>query len=115
MEYFDNPKRLYKFWNSRYFGGRLPDIPVVFSKKEYSKRSRRHILGAAWLHGETKKPIKITLNPDFRTYRALWQHTLLHEMVHVQQWRVPAEQSHGNKFNKRMKQLAAQGAFRHIW
>jgi len=36
-------------------------------------------------------------------------------MVHVEQWKVPTKQAHGNKFNKRMKRLANLGAFRGLW
>ena len=108
------PKTLYKFWNCRYFRSKLPDIPVYWSTKEFSPRGRG-ALGCTYLHGETKKPLKILLNPKYKSSSRVWMGTLLHEMVHVQQWRVPHKQMHGNKFNKRMKQLAAQGAFRAIW
>jgi predicted SprT family Zn-dependent metalloprotease len=109
------PKALYKFWNCRYFGSRLPDIPVVWSTSGRSARAKKHIMGSTWFDHETGRPKKITLNPKFKIHNSLWQSTLLHEMVHVQQWRIPAGQEHGNKFNRRMKQLAAKGAFRYLW
>ena len=108
------PKTLYRFWNARYFRGKLPDIPVVWSKKEFSGR-RKRLLGSAFFDGLSGKPVSIQLNPLYRRATRIWMQTLLHEMVHVQQWRVPAKQAHGNKFNARMKQLAAQGAFRSLW
>lgn len=114
MERIGFPKDLYDFWNIRYFKGRLPDIPVGWSKTLHSNK-RKTKLGSTWFDHESGRSVKITLHPAYRNHRSIWQSTLLHEMVHVQQWRVPAKQAHGNKFNKRMKQLAAQGAFRHIW
>ena len=42
--------------------------------------------------------------------------TVLHEMVHVEQWdKVTDRTMHGRKFQKRMKQLAARGAFNGLW
>lgn len=108
-------KGLYKFYNSRYFRGHLPDIPVVWSKSIYARGRLRNIMGSTWLDGETQRPVKITLNPKYRKHPKLWEATLLHEMVHVQQWRVPAKQAHGRKFQKRMKQLAALGAWNPYW
>lgn len=72
-------------------------------------------MGSTWFHHETHRPIKITLNPKYRSAPKLWESTLLHEMVHVQQWRVPESQAHGRKFQKRMKQLAALGAWNPYW
>ena len=104
------PKELYLFLNSRYFRGRLPDIPVVWSKKEYEGR-RRSLMGSTWFDSETGFPKKITLNPAYKNAFSLWATTLLHEAVHVQQWKVPAKQQHGRKFQKRIKQLVAVGAY----
>jgi predicted SprT family Zn-dependent metalloprotease len=109
------PKDLYDFWNRRYFQGRLPDIPVKWDNKGYTNGRMKSKMGSSWFDGETKRPVKITLNPKYRDARALWQQTLLHEMVHIQQWRVPTKQAHGRKFHKRMKQLAAAGAFNAFW
>jgi hypothetical protein len=103
------PKDLYEYWNRRFFRGRLPDIPVKWDNKSYSKG------GSAWFNHETKQPVKITLNPKYRDSRCVWQATLLHEMVHVEQWKLPEKQAHGRKFKKRMRELAASGAFDLLW
>ena len=108
------PKSLYRFWNCRYFRSALPDIPVTWSDKQF-KGNRRTKMGSTWLAEETGRPIRIALNPKYRGAFVIWAQTLLHEMVHVQQWRTPAEQMHGRKFQKRMKQLAAAGAFNRLW
>ena len=59
----------------------------------------------------------ILVNPLLRRLkmRRYIESTLLHEMVHVEQWKLPRKQAHGRKFQKRMKQLAAVGAFNGIW
>lgn len=108
------PKTLYRFWNARYFRSRLPNIPVYYSTKAFAGRCRG-FLGTTYFDGDTKKPVKIVLNPQYRSSSRIWMGTLLHEMVHVQQWKVPTKQAHGNKFNKRMQQLASLGAFRALW
>lgn len=108
------PKQLYLFLNARYFRGALPNIPVVWSK-DLHKGVRKHTMGSSWFDPETKLPKRITLNPKYKTAFALWAATLIHEMVHVQQWKVPEKQMHGRKFQKRMKQLAARGAFCELW
>jgi len=109
------PKELYDFLNGRYFRNSLPDIRVVWSLTYYEPARRRHLMGSTWYDGLTGRPKKITLNPKYKTAFAVWAPTLIHEMVHVQQWRVPVKQAHGRKFEKRMKQLAARGAFSGLW
>lgn len=105
------PKELYKFWNARYFRGKLPDIPVRWSASSYKGRDR-YILGSTWLDSSTKLPVKITLNPLYKHAFVVWASTLMHEMVHVEQWDVPEKQAHGRKFQKRIKQLVARGAYK---
>jgi hypothetical protein len=110
------PKELYHLLNSRYFGGRLPkDLRVGFDKRSFAGGRARMILGSTWSDHETGRPIRISLNPLYRKQSRIWIGTLIHEMVHVQQWKVPEEQAHGRKFQKRMKQLAALGAFNGLW
>ena len=72
-------------------------------------------MGGTYFRGKPLKPVKITLNPKYKTALVVWAQTLLHEMVHVEQWKLPRKQAHGRKFQKRMKQLAAVGAFNGIW
>lgn len=104
------PKTLYRFWNCRYFGGRLPDIPVYFSKK-LGVGLEKHSMGCASFDDATMRPLRIRLNPKYKDAFVVWASTLLHEMVHVQQWKIQKSQAHGRKFRKRMKQLVALGAY----
>lgn len=94
------PKELYDFLNARYFRGSLPDLPVQWSEKYYSQYRNRRYLGGTEMVGSPLKPVRITLNPKYKDVFVIWAQTLLHEMVHVQQWRLPRKQAHGRKFEK---------------
>ena len=109
------PKSLYQFWNSRYFRGRLPDLPIVWSKKCCSGRNR-HTMGATIFTPEdgVLKPRRIVLNPKYKNAFVIWAGTLMHEMVHVEQWKLPRAQTHGRKFQKRIKQLVSLGAYKNL-
>jgi len=109
-----NPKEVYQIINGRYFRGRLPDVPVRFNAKSFIG-PRKRILGSTYVNRETGRPVKIDLNPRYKDASRVWIQTLIHEAVHVQQWRLPEKQAHGRKFNARMKQLAALGAFNGLW
>jgi hypothetical protein len=108
------PKEVYDIMNRRYFRGRLPDIPVRFRRESFLG-SRKHIMGSTWFDADTQRPKKIELNPMYKSAPILWLATLLHEAVHVEQWKVPAGQEHGRKFQKRMKQLVNRGAYNKLW
>lgn len=106
---------LYDIFNSRYFRGRLPKIPIKWSHDLGFEGNRKGILGSTHYDGVTNRPKLISLNPKYKSSGTIWVTTLLHEMVHVEQWRTPAKQAHGHKFQKRMKQLANKGAFNGLW
>lgn len=108
------PKSLYKFWNSRYFRGKLPDIPVGFSEKYHKSRTQRRTMGGTLMTGDPLKPIRIVLNPRYKDAFVIWAGTLMHEMVHVEQWKLPRRLAHGRKFNKRIKQLVSLGAYKNL-
>jgi hypothetical protein len=109
-----SPKDYYRFYNGRYFRGRLPDIPVEWSAKAFRKGDpNAGCLGVAWF--ESGVPLGIQLNVKYKEASAIWLRVLLHEMTHVEQASLPKAQAHGRKFNKRMKQLAAIGAFNGLW
>ncbi len=106
------PKDVYNLLNHKYFRSRLPDIPVVWSKSHYGKRENRFGMGGTLFVGEPLKPVKIMLNPKYRNANVIWIGTLIHEMVHVEQWKLPRRQAHGRKFEKRIRQLVARGAYK---
>lgn len=100
---------VYRFFNGRYFRHRLPDIPVKWKKYLTS----RNFIGRTV--GDKNGPQEIHLNPYYKKSDSVWLRTLLHEMVHVELWHLPAKQVHGRKFENRMKVLAARGAFHGLW
>ena|ERR1700761_6764522 len=106
------PKDLYRLLNGRYFKNKLPDIPVVWSKVYHSGRNRKILGGTIFEKKDgVLKPTRIVLNPKYKNAFVIWASTLLHEMIHVEQWKLPRKRAHGRKFQKRIKQLVAVGAY----
>lgn len=114
---------LYDLFNSRYFRGRLPKIPVRWVLPASTPKRSKHLLGATHFAHERipgtrrhkKVPVYISLHPKIKNMGVIWVMTLLHEMVHVEQHYLPESQAHGRKFEARMRDLANKGAFRTLW
>ena len=73
-----------------------------------------------WWFGNKLPKVKIRwpkymLSEKLRCCSGVWLRTLFHEIVHIEQWSLPAKDAHGPKFEKRMKQLAVAGAFNGLW
>ena len=114
--------RAYRRFNRLYFGNRLPkDTVVRFSS---CREGRREYLGFtmrcakyrviagksdAVAVGTTR--FRIILNQRHRR-RSIALPTLLHEMVHVENYEW---YNHGKKFDARMLRLAEAGAFNGLW
>lgn len=104
-------EEIFNLANSRYFRGRLKNVKIKWKRGGWKKKT---------VVGTTTSPdgekFLIQISDQIRIYNSLVITTVLHEMIHVQQWnKVSFEASHGNKFNARMKQLANLGAFRGLW
>ena len=100
---------MYLTFNKKHFHNALPkDLPVEFSKKLVRQRT----LGHTAIHRQTFRPLWILISERFRSSRRCSAMTLLHEMVHVEQ---KERRGHGKHFEKRMLELARQGAFKGIW
>jgi hypothetical protein len=98
-------KHIYKYYNKKYFGNKLPkDIKIRF--KDISD------LGRTLFDTDTKEPKIVEIDSEYRTCAAVGRLTLLHEMVHVENIK---KRGHGKWFDKRMLQLAKQGAFNGLW
>ena len=106
---FAHPRDLYPFYNARYFRNRLPDLPVVFRT---DKKMPNAVAVTEFRNGT---PVKIAINSRYKKAKSIWYFYLLHEMVHVEQRKLPRSQAHGHKFQRRMKQLANLGAFNRFW
>lgn len=96
-------KRVFDYYNARYFDGKLPsDTDVMFAPTE-------NCIGIAEVdHGG----FIVTIDPKYAIEGRTWRLTLLHEMVHLKLY--PAR-THGNTFQQQMFRLAILGAFRQLW
>lgn len=101
--------------NSRYFHNRLKNVTVRWSKSlPKGTLGRTQSVSGRVTEGERKFLIELDLKS--RRYGSLMRMTLLHEMVHVEQWeKVTSRSCHGHRFQRRMKQLAQKGAFNGLW
>lgn len=101
------PQRLYREFNKLYFADLLPDIQVRWSRKKTKPHGYSGVCHFT--------PLSIFLNPSLKGWDRIWSIVLLHEMVHVEQRHDIRKKYHGRKFQNRMKQLAALGAFEDLW
>lgn len=111
-------RRLYAFYNRKYFGHRLPRqmMFIGFHGKQLprgelgnyvnehgraefrTKSGKRDVYPGPLIMLRTDEPFMIV------------KHTLLHEMVHAS-----GVMNHGPRFQKEMLRLANEGAFNGIW
>jgi hypothetical protein len=101
-----DPNKLYIEYNRLYFGNKLPNVPVIWSRK-HTKDCRGLCVYSPQL--------VIYLNPKFKDWERIWAMVLLHEQVHVEQRHDLRATDHGRKFQARMKKLVQQGAFQDLW
>jgi hypothetical protein len=115
----------YKLANRWYFGNKLPlDVVIKFSdiavmgvtgrepytRKATIKERRENKLNKTALCVTNRYHIRI--NKKYRDSMAIVVPTLIHEMVHVENWKL---RGHGKKFDRRMLELAKAGAFNGLW
>ena len=100
--------RLYEALNTRHFAGELPALPLRVSRR---MRTR---LGQLTLERRTGRPVEIAISA-----RHLAAHdwtevtqTLLHEMVHVWQWRRGLAVDHGPGFRAKAGEVGVHAAAR---
>lgn len=109
-------RRLYQFYNRRYFGGRCPrGITIVgFTGRQFSRGELgQFTTGRVTLR--SRKGKRVALDGPLILLRVdepimVVKHTLLHEMVHS-----TGIYNHGPRFNRAMLRLAKMGAFNNIW
>lgn len=106
-------KDVYNGYNRRYFGGKLPKIPVCWGDpRHFARKEGKGTLAVTNFFGNC--PVNIVFAPWLKKTRQ-WQlikFTLLHEMAHVA---LPAKVQHGEKFQNEMKRLARANAFEFLW
>jgi hypothetical protein len=102
--------------NRRHFRNRLTNVTVKWDRglPERTLGTTRSQLGPV---PKGTRTFKILINHKLKGSTTVTLLTLLHEMVHVEQWDKikKTESHHGHKFNRRMKDLAVRGAFRDLW
>jgi hypothetical protein len=99
-------ERLYRYYNRKYFGGKLPVVKVKFTDliDKYGAVGNTHY--------EARVPEMILIDKTLRRWNITARLTLLHEMVHV---KLPYKIVHGKMFEKEMRRLARLGAFTGLW
>jgi len=97
-------KRLYKYYNRRWFQNKLPDIVVRFGNL------RNGALGVTTFVG--RDPEYITISNQIKHGQYLNKMVLLHEAVHVS---LPVTVTHGPRFQARMRALARKHALDGLW
>ena len=97
-------RRWFTTYNARHFGNELPSGTQLRFHHEPGYWG--------WVVGDCEESCTVRMNhectPDSRVGRIY----LLHEMVHLEQWPYGG---HGPRFQARMQELAAAGAFRGLW
>jgi hypothetical protein len=103
--------REFRRLNVKYFGGCLEVANIAFAPIDGLGHTFRYrTLGK---RRSQEDSFGIHISSELRFSRRLWIGTLIHEMVHLEQrCRYSCQ---GPRFNKRMKELAAAGAFTGIW
>lgn len=110
-------EQIYHLANSRYFRGRLKNVKIKWVRKGFPSSHimarTRSVLGTV---PKGKRKFLIELDWALRRYRSVTIMTVIHELVHVEQWdKVKTGREHGRLFQNRMKDLAAKGAFNGLW
>jgi hypothetical protein len=100
-------KRLYRFYNKKYFNGELPDIWLIFGQARVWKKARLGKRTCAATFFEDGHPIGIAIRyyetKNFGYIRA----DLLHELIHVAR----PKAGHGRAFKQELRRLMMAGAF----
>lgn len=121
-----DPKARYNEFNRAYFGGELPDIPVVFKKSKGAgghanistiKSIRPNDVAIRRFkpnHGITGRPetMYIAINNIIQRSPEAYDGILLHEMIHIWQFTqgiyYAADGQHGASFMKKLRELEQQ-------
>jgi hypothetical protein len=104
-------KKLYKDYNRKYFGGKLPDCLVCFTTPQDLEKNGlgKATCAVTFLKGYGRPAIFISEN-KLKTWRYI-KSDLLHEMCHVSKPRA----DHGKVFQDEMLRIAKLGAFAVVW
>jgi hypothetical protein len=112
-----NLTKIFQLSNSRYFRNRLKNVTIRWAKdKEIRSWSLAVTRSQSGKVPRGERKFLILLSKELKKMPTVTILTVLHELVHCSQWdEVTDKTMHGRKFQKRMKQLAARGAFTGWW
>lgn len=118
----------FRFYNSRYFRGRLPKNTRVIWKdlseiNAIGRFNPSYSLKAVRVRGPKKGQLRtvrsarptIELCKRTKFAPSVWHRTLLHEMIHLKLDKKYPKGGHGHAFQREMKRLAKVGAFNAMW
>jgi hypothetical protein len=102
--------QLFRAFNERHFGGRLPALPFRVSGRMHTR------LGQLCIRHETGEPYEITVSRRHidRHGWAEAAHTLLHEMVHLWQHQQGHAVDHGRTFRRKAAEVGVVGSARRL-
>lgn len=103
-------KKLYRQYNKKYFGNKLPDIWVDFGDARTWRQARLSKNTCAATFIDNGKPIGILIRYYKFKGSAYTKADLLHELCHVAHPRA----GHGKVFQDEIKRLVDEGAFKGI-
>jgi len=105
-------KRLYRYYNRKFFGNKLPNIIVGFSSPaDLVKKGHGKKTCAVTLFDDNDAPEAILIKRYPHKHWSYIKLDLLHELCHVA---LPASVNHGPRFKSEMKRLERAGAFRKL-
>jgi hypothetical protein len=104
----------FNIYNRKYFGGKLEVARIRFADiGDLLGRTQRFRTVAGRRSASDRFGIQISRSTQ--NARRIWRMTLFHEMTHVEQRCQWSCDRGGKRFNNRMRELAAAGAFDGIW
>jgi hypothetical protein len=103
--------REFKRLNAKYFGSHLEVLNIAFAPIDGLGHTFRY--RTVGKRRSQADQFGIHVSREIQFSRRLWVGTLLHEMVHLEQRNRCS--CNGQRFNERMRELAAAGAFNKIW
>jgi hypothetical protein len=109
-------RRFYLYLNRKWFDGELPlDTILTWEPCDANTWAECHYLGDNRFH--------IKIDPGLRGIQEFYLQVLIHEMVHIEvalatgRWNTDCKRLHGkhSRWQARMHELAAAGAFDDLW
>ena len=104
-------QKLYRQYNKKYFGGKLPAIRINFVSPADMKKSGlgRGTCAVTCFENGVAVAVYISIT-RYKTWRYI-KSDILHELCHI----AHPKAEHGPVFENEMKRLASAGAFKGIW